>query len=108
MSNLSDQSCAFDCRVSNRIGFQMSISLRRRQVLVGEQFSHDGQIDKRVDLISIIDSVVPRRARESGPSVGEYFLYEVPSRVVEEPTQIRAQILRAFGHRVSGGVLQTV
>jgi len=33
------------------------------------------QIEERVDLISIIDSVVPRTARETGPSVGEYFIY---------------------------------
>ena len=31
------------------------------------------QIDRDIDLCSIVDSVVPRAERETGPSVGEYF-----------------------------------
>ena len=33
------------------------------------------QIDKDVDLCSIIDGVIPPADREKGPSIGEYFLY---------------------------------
>jgi len=41
------------------------------------------QIDQDIDLCSIIDSVVPRAERETGPSVGEYFLYCVLNRMVQ-------------------------
>jgi len=41
------------------------------------------QIEERVDLISIIDSAVPRTARETGPSVGEYFIYAVFNRMID-------------------------
>jgi len=41
------------------------------------------QIEQRVDLISIIDSVVPKTARETGPSVGEYFIYAVFNRMID-------------------------
>ena len=33
------------------------------------------QLDKDIDLASIIDNTVKRGARENGPTVGEYFLY---------------------------------
>jgi transposase len=32
---------------------------------------------------------------------------QVPNRLIEEPTKIQAQILKAFGSQVTGGVLQT-
>ena len=41
------------------------------------------QIDRDMDLVSIIDSVIHRGAREEGPSVGEYFLYCVWNRMCE-------------------------
>jgi transposase len=41
------------------------------------------QIDRDIDLSGIIDSVVPRAERETGPSVGEYFLYCVLNRMVQ-------------------------
>ncbi|MFV0665822.1 IS1634 family transposase [Denitromonas sp.] len=41
------------------------------------------QIDRDIDLCGIIDSVVPRAERETGPSVGEYFLYCVLNRMVQ-------------------------
>ena len=31
-------------------------------------------IDRKIDLVSLIDSVVPRKDNEKDPSVGEYFL----------------------------------
>lgn len=41
------------------------------------------QIDRDIDLCGIVDSVVPRADRETGPSIGEYFLYCVLNRMVE-------------------------
>jgi len=35
------------------------------------------QLDQGIDLAGIVDAVVPRAAREVGPTVGEYFLYAV-------------------------------
>lgn len=41
------------------------------------------QMDADIDIASLIDDVVPRDMRESGPSVGEYFLYAILNRMVE-------------------------
>ncbi len=41
------------------------------------------QIDRDIDLCAILDSVVTRAERETGPSVGEYFLYCVLNRMVQ-------------------------
>ena len=35
-----------------------------------------------IDLVAIVDSVVPRTRKEKGPSVGEYFFYAVLNRMV--------------------------
>ena len=40
------------------------------------------QMDADIDIASIIDDVVPKDARETGPSVGEYFLYAILNRMV--------------------------
>lgn len=40
-------------------------------------------IDQDVDLVSMIDSIVPRGKGETGPSVGEYFLYAVFNRMID-------------------------
>lgn len=40
-------------------------------------------IDKDVDIAGIIDSVIPKAAQETGPSIGEYFLYAVLNRMVD-------------------------
>ena len=40
-------------------------------------------IDTEVGLVSLIDSVVARGRKESGPTVGEYFLYSVFNRMVD-------------------------
>jgi hypothetical protein len=42
-----------------------------------------GQIDKDIDIAGIIDDIVPRADRETGPSMGEYFLYCIWNRMVE-------------------------
>ena len=41
------------------------------------------QIDRDIDLCSIVDDVVPKAKKETRPSVGEYFLYCVLNRMVE-------------------------
>lgn len=41
------------------------------------------QIDKDIDICSIIDSVVPKADRETGPSIGDFFLYCIWNRMIE-------------------------
>ena len=41
------------------------------------------QIDRDIDLCGIVDSIVPKAERETGPSIGEYFLYCVLNRMVQ-------------------------
>jgi len=41
------------------------------------------EIDKEIDLCGIVDANIPREDRETGPTVGEYFLYCVMNRMVE-------------------------
>ena len=41
------------------------------------------QIDKDIDICSMIDSIVPKVDRETGPSVGEYFLYCIWNRMID-------------------------
>lgn len=41
------------------------------------------QMDSDIDLAGIVDSIIPRGDKETGPSVGEYFLYCVLNRMVE-------------------------
>lgn len=40
-------------------------------------------MEQRVDLASLVDSVVPTAQQEAGPSVGEYFLYAVFNRMID-------------------------
>ena len=41
------------------------------------------EIEKRLDTIGLIDGLVPRAARETGPSVGEYFFYAWANRLID-------------------------
>lgn len=41
------------------------------------------RMDRGIDLAGIVDSVVKRDPRETGPSVGEYFLYAVINRMID-------------------------
>jgi transposase len=41
------------------------------------------QADKGIDLARLVDDVVPPGSRETGPSVGEYFLYAVWNRMAQ-------------------------
>jgi len=47
------------------------------------------QMDQGIDLAGVVDSHVPRAAREIGPTVGEYFLYCVLNRMVESRSKNR-------------------
>ena len=47
------------------------------------------QMDQDIALAAIIDDVVPRAARETGPSIGEYFLYCIWNRMVEAVSKNR-------------------
>ena len=40
-------------------------------------------IDQEIDIAGLIDSVVPKGKKETGPSVGEYFLYAVFNRMID-------------------------
>jgi len=47
------------------------------------------QMDKDIDLAAIIDNIVPRAARETGPTIGEYFLYCIWNRMVKAVSKNR-------------------
>ena len=47
------------------------------------------QMDKDIELATIIDEIVPRAARETGPSVGQYFLYCAWNRMIEAVSKNR-------------------
>ena len=40
-------------------------------------------INQEIDLVTMIDAVIPKGDRETGPTVGEYFLYAVLNRMVD-------------------------
>lgn len=46
-------------------------------------------IDRDIDLCAIIDKIVPPADRETGPSIGEYFLYCVFNRMVQAVSKNR-------------------
>ena len=41
------------------------------------------KIEREIGLVGIIDSLVPRSEKETGPSVGEYFLYAAFNRMID-------------------------
>jgi transposase len=47
------------------------------------------QMDQDIKLAAIIDGIVPRAPRETGPSIGEYFLYCVWNRMIEAVSKNR-------------------
>jgi transposase len=53
------------------------------------------QMDQDIKLATIIDEIVPRTARETGPTVGEYFLYCVWNRMIEAVSKNR--LLQWYG-----------
>ena len=73
-------------RVASLVGGEVGRDARRVVKLKVEEFGAlwlAQQIDQDVDLVGIVDGVVPRGAREEGHSVGEYFLYCVWNRMCE-------------------------
>jgi transposase len=53
------------------------------------------QMDQDIEIAVIIDNIVPRAARETGPTIGEYFLYCIWNRMVEAVSKNR--ISRWYG-----------
>ena len=53
------------------------------------------QMDQDIELAAIIDNIVPRAARETGPTIGEYFLYCIWNRMVEAVS--KNQMSRWYG-----------
>jgi transposase len=47
------------------------------------------EMDRGIDLAAIVDAVIARGQRETGPTVGEYFLYCVLNRMVESRSKNR-------------------
>jgi transposase len=47
------------------------------------------QMDQDIELSAIIDNIVPRAARETGPTIGEYFLYCIWNRMVKAVSKNR-------------------
>jgi len=47
------------------------------------------QMDQDIELATIIDNIVPRAARETGPTIGEYFLYCTWNRMVKAVSKNR-------------------
>ena len=47
------------------------------------------KLDEDVELAAIVDSIVPRAPRETGPTIGEYFLYCVWNRMIEAVSKNR-------------------
>jgi hypothetical protein len=47
------------------------------------------QMDQDIGLAAIIDDIVPRAAREIGPTIGEYFLYCIWNRMVDAVSKNR-------------------
>lgn len=41
------------------------------------------QLERRLDTIGIVDRIVPRAAREKGPTVGEYFFFAWANRLID-------------------------
>lgn len=60
------------------------------------------QMDSDVDLVGIVDGVIPQGAREQGPSVGEYFLYAVLNRMVDATSK------RALQEWYKGTAIQSI
>jgi transposase len=53
------------------------------------------QMDQDIELAAIIDHIVPRASRETGPTIGEYFLYCVWNRMIEAVSKNR--LLQWYG-----------
>jgi hypothetical protein len=45
-------------------------------------------VDQYIDLVQIIDSVIPPKPREKGPTLGEYFLFAAFKRMIEPRSKL--------------------
>jgi transposase len=62
---------------------QKSTDLSRIQVQEFGALWLANEIEKMVGVTGIIDEIVPQKSKDSGPSVGEYFLYAAFNRMVD-------------------------
>ena len=62
---------------------QKSTDLSRIQVQEFGALWLANEIEKMVGVTGIIDGIVPQKSKDSGPSVGEYFLYAAFNRMVD-------------------------
>lgn len=62
---------------------QKSTDLSRIQVQEFGALWLANEIEKMVGVAGIIDEIVPQKSKDSGPSVGEYFLYAALNRMVD-------------------------
>jgi transposase len=65
--------------------FAESAAERKPQRIANREFGSlflAREIEKRLDTIGLIDGLVPRAARETGPSIGEYFFYAWANRLI--------------------------
>lgn len=60
---------------------QLRKPLRLKSLSYGALFAAY-EIEKELDTIGLIDSIVPRRPKEEGPSIGEYFFYAWINRLI--------------------------
>src|SRR3990170_2339526 len=66
--------------------FAESVAERKPQSIATREFGSlflAHEIEKRLDTIGLIDGLVPRAARETGPSIGEYFFYAWANRLID-------------------------
>ncbi len=45
-------------------------------------------VDQHIDLVQVVDSVIPPKPREKGPTLGEYFLYAAFNRMIEPRSKL--------------------
>jgi len=66
--------------------FAESVAERKPQSIATREFGSlflAREIEKRLDTIGLIDGLVSRAARETGPSIGEYFFYAWANRLID-------------------------
>lgn len=49
------------------------------------------ELEKEIDTIGLIDSIIPRDPRETGPTVGEFFFYAWANRLVDPKSKLGLQ-----------------
>jgi transposase len=49
------------------------------------------ELEKEIDTIGLIDSIIPRNPRETGPTVGEFFFYAWANRLIDPRSKLGLQ-----------------